>query len=1060
MKKVVLLTISLLLLHLSYGQLSGIKTIPGDYATIAAAVTDLNTASVGAGGVTFNVAAGYTESITTTILLTATGTAAKPVVFQKSGSGANPVITRSDAGNLATSILGGQGDAVIMIKGSDYVTFNGIDVAATNEGIEYGYYLIKASPANGCKYVTITNCAVTMTKGTSQFVAGIYASNNDINCLVSSATGNPLSSTGGRHENVTLTGNTISNVFSGILLIGYNHTSSPYDFQDQNFVVGASGAGNTIQNFGGNVASTSYGVYLMYHTSPSVCYNTISNTAGSGSNATAAVYGVYMGASNAGGDFAASNNTITLGQGSTSEATPISSLPTCTTVTITNNTFGYGSFASTVQSRLVFITGNSNNITATGNQTAGTISKTGSGNFYGIYCTGSPTGGTANISNNNFSNISLTGFSMFSGIYQNTNITQQQTLNNNNISNITGGTSPVYGIFQGVTAGNSSVSGNTISNITNGGILYGMSLGNLGASVSLVVANNTIRGMASTGSSVVMGISSSSVTSASINGNNIYGLSGSNAGTTVRGILVASGVTTTIYNNFISDLRAPAASAALAIAGVYLSGGATHNVYNNSVYLSGTSSSALFGSAAIRSVTTSTLDLRNNTLVNLTTPIGTGKASAFQPSSATLTNYAATSNNNLLYAGTPSSSHVIFYDGTSSDQAMEAYQGRVSPREAASVTELPPFVNTTTTPYDLHLQTTITTLCESGGTVVSTPVAIATDIDNDPRYPNPGYPDNATTPATRPDIGADEFGGTRPGPLSGVFAIPGDFPSITSAATAINIRGIGTGGVTFNVAAGYTETTVWPILISATGNLSNPIIFQKSGNGANPVVTRTDAGIVATSVLGGQGDAVIIIQGSDYVTFNGIDVAASNQGIEYGYYLIKASPTDGCKNVTITNCAITMTKGTSGYVAGIYASNNDVSSWPSSIVGITPVSTGGRNENVTLTGNTISNVITGILLIGYNHTTAPYDLQDQNFVVGASGAGNTIQNFGGNSAIPSYGIFLFYHISPSICYNTINNTAGGGSDATATVFGVKIGYSNSGGDFVANNNTITLGQAS
>ena len=48
-------------------QLVGIKTIPGDYATIQLAVTELNTQGVGLGGVTFNVAAGYTESITAPI---------------------------------------------------------------------------------------------------------------------------------------------------------------------------------------------------------------------------------------------------------------------------------------------------------------------------------------------------------------------------------------------------------------------------------------------------------------------------------------------------------------------------------------------------------------------------------------------------------------------------------------------------------------------------------------------------------------------------------------------------------------------------------------------------------------------------------------------------------------------------------------------------------------------------------------------------------------------------------------------------------------------------------
>ena len=36
--------------NFSYGQLTGTKTIPGDYATIAAAVTDLNAQGVGASG--------------------------------------------------------------------------------------------------------------------------------------------------------------------------------------------------------------------------------------------------------------------------------------------------------------------------------------------------------------------------------------------------------------------------------------------------------------------------------------------------------------------------------------------------------------------------------------------------------------------------------------------------------------------------------------------------------------------------------------------------------------------------------------------------------------------------------------------------------------------------------------------------------------------------------------------------------------------------------------------------------------------------------------------------
>ena len=141
-------------------QLSGIKTIPGDYATIAAAVTDLNSVGVGAGGVTFNVAAGHTESSGAEILITATGTAGNPIIFQKSGVGANPLVSRTDAGSNTTGTFGGLGDAVIRINGSDYLSFDGIDVSASQQGIEYGYFTFKPSATDGSKFLTIRNAAI------------------------------------------------------------------------------------------------------------------------------------------------------------------------------------------------------------------------------------------------------------------------------------------------------------------------------------------------------------------------------------------------------------------------------------------------------------------------------------------------------------------------------------------------------------------------------------------------------------------------------------------------------------------------------------------------------------------------------------------------------------------------------------------------------------------------------------------------------------------------------------------------------------------------------------
>ena len=181
--------------------------------------------------------------------------------------------------------------------------------------------------------------------------------------------------------------------------------------------------------------------------------------------------------------------------------------------------------------------------------------------------------------------------------------------------------------------------------------------------------------------------------------NKIYDLSSSSSAITgfVNGIQVSGTTanTVTIRNNLIGDLRTPSASSADPIRGIGLiSTGLTStiNVYNNTIYLNATSSGANFGSTGIyhttsATATTATLDLRNNIIYNTSVPNGTGLTVAYRRSSATLTNYAATSNNNLFYAGLAAANRLIFYDGTNSDQFLSTYKTRVSSRDAQSVTE-------------------------------------------------------------------------------------------------------------------------------------------------------------------------------------------------------------------------------------------------------------------------------------------------------------------------------------------------------------------------------------
>jgi trimeric autotransporter adhesin len=765
----------------TFAQLSGTKTIPGDYATIATAVTALNSSGVGAGGVTFNVAADYTESIITPILLTATGTSSAPIVFQKSGSGANPKVTRTDGGTLATSTLGGQGDAIIIIQGSDYVTFDGISAAASSEGIEYGYYLRKASATDGCKYVTIKNSVVDLTKGTSRYIAGIYSSNNDAASSVSSATGITITSEGGRNENVTINGNTIQDVFAGILLRGYNHTS-PYNFYDQNFIIGANGAGNTIQNIAGNSANESYGVFLIYHNNANINYNSINNTAGGGSYFTATGYGIFDSTStNGNGTYnnnninlssntgqlrgimsgtagiatlIANNNIIRLSQSGTQEASCIyfRSLSSGSTVNINNNTFNYGTFASTTTSYLIYSSNAASNVSVSGNQT-GLINKTGAGTFYCFYNAGSPSGGSGFVQNNIFTNISLTGTSTFYGIYYTGSTSQPKTISGNTISNITGGTNSVYGIFTNNDGAGTQIYSNRVTNISGtGAAVYGYSVGGTN-STAFECFNNESSNISCSGAGVVYGMRHDGGTGSNYSSysNNIYNIVGTNTSSIVYGIYISSGINTSleianVYNNFISDIKAPLASNTNpTVYGVYSAGTNTLRLFFNTIYLNSASSGTNFSSCGVYYTTGGVLDMRNNIIINVSKPGTTGNTVAFRMSGTSTTNYQPSSNNNCLYAGPPRPNKLIFYDGLNSEQTIVGFKTRVAPRESNSFTENVPFVNISLN--NLHVKTDVPTLTEAGGIPVSSPIVITTDYDGDTR--------NATTP----DVGADEFAG-------------------------------------------------------------------------------------------------------------------------------------------------------------------------------------------------------------------------------------------------------------------------------------------------------------
>ena len=839
MRNLLLIALALIITSATFGQLTGSKSIPGsggpnDYGTIAAAITALNAAGVGADGVIFEVAPGYTETIAATLSITATGTASNQIVFRKAGAGVNPLITSytTGTGTPGTAIQ----DGIWNLIGSDYVTIDGIDLLDPNSAnpatMEYGYGMFKASVTNGCQFNTIKNCVVTLSRvnnasGTSPAVDGSRAI-NVMNALVSTQTtiAVPTSAAGTNSYN-TFYSNNLQNCNIGIALIGYAG-ATPFTLCDMGNDVGGSSAatGNSILNYGGATAAANpaAGVRTLAQYNLNVSYNTVHNNNGGGVNHVSTLRGIYLNTAVSASATISYNNLNISSGATTSQVSVIENVSGGTaagnTINITNNTIT-GSYTTATSGTFYSIYNTAAAATVNINfNTVSLVSTSGTGALYGIVG-GSPT--VLNILNNNVLNLIKTGIGAIYGINPGTaTLTCQNNViegvgctaaastatiygifdgasaalenySNNVVRNITTtGTATIYGLYINTATGNKTVQNNHFYNFTvaGGGTIYGINM-NYGSTD--VISGNNINDLSITGttSGTIYGLRIAAGTVNSVYLNNIYALSNAggtagsiyglyiSTGTTnnvyrnqvcslfsgstnpgVYGAYIVSGTTNNFYNNLIGDLRTPAANAGIPLAGIYVAGGTTARIYYNTVNLNATSSGALFGSAALYASTTPTLDLRNNILVNTSVPNGaTGFTAAFRRSGTTLTTYASTSNNNYYFAGTPSATNLVFYDGTNSYSTLAGFQAVVTPRDGASITSAtgPEFESTTCVGAGfLHIVRNIPSSIESGGSAIAT---YDNDFDGDIRQGNPGYPAQLNGGGSAPDIGADEYDG-------------------------------------------------------------------------------------------------------------------------------------------------------------------------------------------------------------------------------------------------------------------------------------------------------------
>jgi hypothetical protein len=471
------------------------------------------------------------------------------------------------------------------------------------------------------------------------------------------------------------------------------------------------------------------------------------------------------------------------------------------TSSVINNNSIVGSFSKTASGGSVYgyistpASVNGSTITITGNNFSD-LTLAGSTSFLGIFDsegTSAVNGPTKTITGNVFDNIA-SGSGSITVIF--TDKGAATDCSSNTFSNITSAGS-ITGISIGTSNGQGNIdctsnsfttlssSGGTITAIDancpgvpllkiGSSIINGLSSAGTGANITGInitsalavnINDNLIHNVNGTGTGSVFatGIALFGGTAVNIYRNKVYDFQETGAGLggpVINGIRITAGTTVNVYNNFVSDLRGTTISHIRGVSGIVISSATastTYNLYYNSVYLNGTSSGANFGTAGIYHVdnataTTGALTMINNIVVNMTTPTGTARAVAYYINGTTLANYTATSDYNLFYAGTPGPQHVIFYDQTTFDQTLAAYQARVGSRDANSISLMPNFTSAT----DLHL-TTFNCRINGRGTPVG---SVTDDIDLNAR--------NVTTP----DIGADEFTATTSTTLAGVAGAP------------------------------------------------------------------------------------------------------------------------------------------------------------------------------------------------------------------------------------------------------------------------------------------------
>jgi len=459
MKKLIY-TISILSFFFSFvkvekvnAQLTGVKNIPGNYANLAIAISDLNASGVGAGGVTLNLLAGNPQTAPAGgYRITAIGNAVNSITINGNGN----TLTAS-----GSQPIGSRKDAVFLIKGGDYIIIDGFVIrenpsntiknnGGVNNMTEWGVALLRASQTNGAQNNTIKNCTISLNKNyTNTF--GIYS--NTAHDTIDVQSSSNITSVSGANNNNKLYTNSISNVGRPISFVGSNNPA----YMDIGNDIGGSDASkaNSITDWSSaptndyvSVPSGSIGISIFNETGSNISFNVFSGSF----NNTSTLYGIFQGFNpNPTGSFTnvISSNTISLNANATDFGGSFNAI------------YSYGGVSTM-------------NLSISNNLVMNCIF---SGNPWNIeyIVSGSPTK-TLNINNNIFQgNISIAPGYSCSGIMNFEPATDSININNNQIGNNSGGViSFSGGSFNGISSvpSTSSAAAISISNNNFQGINY------------------------------------------------------------------------------------------------------------------------------------------------------------------------------------------------------------------------------------------------------------------------------------------------------------------------------------------------------------------------------------------------------------------------------------------------------------------------------------------------------------------------------------------------------------------------------------------------------------